>query len=160
MDEFQVYRLVARGARPDRLSYPIIEDSTWDIIQRSWRSKPSERPTIQQIVKSLVNATTEGDVRDDIRIRLDSESLTKAQIVPPLAETDPSPPTALSLPVIPPAIPPSLPASTTATSLPGIFPALLVSLDEVPYVFLRHQRTRLITASQRHAAFRLLTRLH
>jgi hypothetical protein len=160
MDEFQVYRLVARGVRPDRLSYPIIEDTTWDIIQRSWQSKPSERPTIQQIVKSLVNATMEGDVRNDIRIRLNSESLTKAQIVSPLAETDPSPPTALALSVIPATIPPSSPASTATTSLPVIFPSLLASLNEVPYVFLRHQCTRLITASQRHAAFRLLTRLH
>ncbi|KAF8347159.1 kinase-like domain-containing protein [Amanita rubescens] len=137
-DEYQVLRLVARGARPDRLSDPIIEDDIWDIIQRSWLSKPSERPTIQQIVKSLVNAKRVGDARDLIRIRSESspsEHLTKAQIIPPSAETYPGPPPAAtsSLPVIPHSFsttPSSSPASATATSLPGIFPSLFASLNE------------------------------
>lgn len=62
------------------------------------------------------------------------------QIELSLAETYPSPSAASpSLLEVPPTIPPSSPASTTVTPLPGIFPLLLASLNEVPYLLLRYQ---------------------
>ena len=122
-DEYHVFRLVARGVRPDRLSDPIIEDNIWDIIQRSWVNKPSERPTMQQIVKSLANATREASGRDVIQIRLKSdpsEHLTKAPTASPSVP-------ALSFS----ATPPSSAASASASS--QVFRPLLASLNEVPY---------------------------
>ncbi|KAF8736319.1 hypothetical protein AX14_000496 [Amanita brunnescens Koide BX004] len=120
-DEFQVLRLVARGVRPDRLSNPIIEDDVWDIIQKSWRNKPSERLTMQQIVQSLVSAT---DARDVIQIRLEFD---------PSKDPTKAPAASSSVPVIRPscsATPPSSPARATATSLSGVFHPLLASLNE------------------------------
>ena len=140
MGEFQVLRLVTCGTRPDRLITPIIDDKTWDIIQRSWLHKPSERPTMQQIVKSLVNMTGAGHARNVDEISLGSgpsEHLTKAQIVPLLPEIYPSP-VGPSLPIILPSSSPgpsSSVVSATATSLSGVFHTLLASLNEVSMYF-------------------------
>jgi len=44
---------VAGGARPDRLRSPKMEDDTWNLIQSCWKPKHSERPTMEEIVKTL-----------------------------------------------------------------------------------------------------------
>ena len=51
--DLQIMRLVMNGGRPDRLQSPQMENETWDLIQSCWNSKPSERPTMKQIVKTL-----------------------------------------------------------------------------------------------------------
>ena len=49
----QIMRLVTTGVCPERLQSPEMEDETWDLIRSCWNSKPSERPTMEQIVKTL-----------------------------------------------------------------------------------------------------------
>ncbi|KAF8331203.1 kinase-like domain-containing protein [Amanita rubescens] len=44
---------VASRARPDRLRSPKMEDDTWNLIQSCWKSQPSERPTMEEIAKTL-----------------------------------------------------------------------------------------------------------
>jgi hypothetical protein len=48
-------RLVTNGGRPDRLEDPKMEDETWDLVQSCWNYKPSERPTMEEIVKTLIS---------------------------------------------------------------------------------------------------------
>jgi hypothetical protein len=52
-NELQIMRLVTNGRRPDRLQSPQMEDKTWDLVQSCWNPKPSERPTMEQIAKTL-----------------------------------------------------------------------------------------------------------
>ena len=56
-NDFQVVLLVMDGARPDRLESPAMEDDTWNLIQYCWEPIPSERPTIEQIMKTLTTPT-------------------------------------------------------------------------------------------------------
>ena len=51
--DLQIMRLVTNGGRPDRLQSPQMENETWDLIQSCWNAKPSERPTMRQIVRTL-----------------------------------------------------------------------------------------------------------
>ena len=53
--DVQVVRLVTNGVRPIRLGSPRMANSTWDLIQISWKSIPSERPKMEQIVTMLTS---------------------------------------------------------------------------------------------------------
>ena len=55
-NDLQVMRLVTNGVCPKRLNIPIMEDYTWNIVQRCWGSNPSGRPTMEDIVKMLIPA--------------------------------------------------------------------------------------------------------
>ncbi|KAF8644888.1 hypothetical protein AX14_009332 [Amanita brunnescens Koide BX004] len=44
---------VINGKRPPRLESPKMEDSGWNLIQSCWKSEPSERPKMEQIVSAL-----------------------------------------------------------------------------------------------------------
>ncbi|KAF8341742.1 kinase-like domain-containing protein [Amanita rubescens] len=50
---FQIMSLITSGQRAGRLQTPNMEDDTWALIQRCWRSEPSARPEMQEIVKML-----------------------------------------------------------------------------------------------------------
>ena len=52
---FQIMRLVTTGARPDRLQIPSMDDDTWNLIEDCWKTRPSERPTMEQIVTRLTS---------------------------------------------------------------------------------------------------------
>ncbi|KAF8689674.1 hypothetical protein AX14_003217 [Amanita brunnescens Koide BX004] len=49
----QIIRLIMSGKRPKRLDYPRMEDNAWNLIQSCWKPKGSERPTMDNIVKTL-----------------------------------------------------------------------------------------------------------
>ncbi|KAF8351797.1 kinase-like domain-containing protein, partial [Amanita rubescens] len=51
--EFQIVRLSMDGKSPDRLESPEMADETWNLIQICWKSKPSERPTMDEIVETM-----------------------------------------------------------------------------------------------------------
>ena len=42
-----------QGKRPDILENPRMEKYAWDLVQRCWEPKPSERPTMEDIVTEL-----------------------------------------------------------------------------------------------------------
>ena len=46
-------RLVTAGIRPGRLDSPKMEESTWRLIMECWKPKPSERPAMEQVVKTM-----------------------------------------------------------------------------------------------------------
>ncbi|KAF8313734.1 kinase-like domain-containing protein [Amanita rubescens] len=52
-NNFQVVRLVTGGMRPTRLESPRMEDNTWNLIENCWKFNPSERLTMEQIVRML-----------------------------------------------------------------------------------------------------------
>ena len=115
-NEVQIIFSVTKGARPERLDNPVMDNDIWQLIQLCWKHNASERPTMQKI------------------------SETMAPFVPvkhpSFLATSPSSPTALS----------------------SVFPLLLASLNEVPYVVFEASMP-LITTSQRHAAVQQLTQL-
>jgi len=49
----QIIFLVSRGILPPRQDEPPLSDGAWDIIQRCWTRKPSERPRMKDVVESL-----------------------------------------------------------------------------------------------------------
>jgi len=49
----QIMGAVTSGTRPDRLKSPRMEDDIWNLIQKCWTSKPSERPMMVEVVKTL-----------------------------------------------------------------------------------------------------------
>ena len=49
----QIMAAVTSGARPGRLESPGMEDNVWNLIQNCWTSKPSERPTMGEVVNTL-----------------------------------------------------------------------------------------------------------
>ncbi|KAF8328316.1 hypothetical protein F5887DRAFT_151059 [Amanita rubescens] len=49
----QIIGAVTSGMRPDRLESPRMEDNVWNLIQKCWTSKPLERPTMGEVVKTL-----------------------------------------------------------------------------------------------------------
>ena len=51
----QTVRLLVRGAQPDRFQSPSIDDETWNLIEDCWKTRPSERPTMEQIVTRLTS---------------------------------------------------------------------------------------------------------
>ncbi len=51
--QLQVMAAVTNGMRPDRLESPRMEDNVWNLIQKCWTSKPSERPTMGEVMKTL-----------------------------------------------------------------------------------------------------------
>ncbi|KAF8351814.1 kinase-like domain-containing protein [Amanita rubescens] len=51
----QIMRFITSGKRPDRLEHPRMEDNTWNLIQDCWKARPSERPTMEQIVTTLTS---------------------------------------------------------------------------------------------------------
>ena len=53
MNHYQIMRSVTSGLRPDRLENPRLEDEGWNLIQHCWKTKPSERPTMEQILETL-----------------------------------------------------------------------------------------------------------
>ena len=55
--DYQIMGLVTRGVRPARLDSPIIDDVTWNLIASSWARKPSERPTMDEIVKTMKSSS-------------------------------------------------------------------------------------------------------
>ncbi|KAF8343515.1 kinase-like domain-containing protein [Amanita rubescens] len=52
-NEIQIFHLVAKGKRPDRLESPRMEDDTWHLIQRCWEPIPSKRSTIKDVATAL-----------------------------------------------------------------------------------------------------------
>ena len=52
-NEIQIFQLVIKGKRPDRLESPRMEDDTWHLIQRCWEPIPSKRWTIKDIATAL-----------------------------------------------------------------------------------------------------------
>ncbi|KAF8351796.1 kinase-like domain-containing protein [Amanita rubescens] len=52
-NDFQILRLVMVGERPCRLENPKMADGTWNLITSCWISKPSERPTMAEIVEIM-----------------------------------------------------------------------------------------------------------
>ena len=54
--DFQIIRLLTKGARPERLDSPVMEEHIWNVIQRCWKSIPSERPTMEEIMATLTLA--------------------------------------------------------------------------------------------------------
>ncbi len=51
--DLQIWTIVHRGKHPPRLDEPPLTDEAWDIIQRCWMTKPSERPRMKDVVESL-----------------------------------------------------------------------------------------------------------
>ncbi|KAF8351818.1 kinase-like domain-containing protein [Amanita rubescens] len=51
--EYQITRFVTSGGRPPRKESPVIDDDAWDLIQDCWKHHPSDRPTMQQVVKIM-----------------------------------------------------------------------------------------------------------
>jgi serine/threonine protein kinase len=54
--DFQIIRLVTKGVRPERLENPIMEEHLWNLVQRCWTSTASERPTMEEIMATLILA--------------------------------------------------------------------------------------------------------
>ncbi|KAF8331209.1 kinase-like domain-containing protein, partial [Amanita rubescens] len=54
----QIIGAVTSGTRPDRLESPRMEDNLWNLIQKCWTSKPLERPTMREVVKTLAPLDT------------------------------------------------------------------------------------------------------
>jgi hypothetical protein len=52
-NNFRVMRLVTNGERPQQLKSPAMEHKTWNLISNCWKANPSERLTMEQIVKLL-----------------------------------------------------------------------------------------------------------
>ncbi|KAF8659931.1 hypothetical protein AX14_007498 [Amanita brunnescens Koide BX004] len=52
-NQFQIMTSVAKRELPDRLKSPEMEDNTWNLIQNCWKSRPSERTTMDEIVEML-----------------------------------------------------------------------------------------------------------
>ena len=51
--DYQIMRLLTSGGRPVRLENPRMDDDSWEIIQKCWKAKPSERPAMEQLVKTM-----------------------------------------------------------------------------------------------------------
>ncbi|KAF8737311.1 hypothetical protein AX14_013087 [Amanita brunnescens Koide BX004] len=49
----QIMASLTRGELPERLESPRMEENTWNLIQDCWKSKPSERITMDEIVEML-----------------------------------------------------------------------------------------------------------
>ena len=52
-DKDQIRQLVTAGVRPVRLENPKMDDNSWDVIQKCWKAKPSDRPAMEQLVKTI-----------------------------------------------------------------------------------------------------------
>ncbi|KAF8351812.1 kinase-like domain-containing protein [Amanita rubescens] len=53
IDDFQNVLPITGGKRPARLQRPEMNDMTWKLLQSCWKSIPSERPTMAEIVETL-----------------------------------------------------------------------------------------------------------
>ncbi len=51
--DLQILGLVTKGVRPERLNSPRIDDNTWNLITSCWLCNPSERLTMDVIVKKM-----------------------------------------------------------------------------------------------------------
>ncbi|KAF8716612.1 hypothetical protein AX14_012280 [Amanita brunnescens Koide BX004] len=54
--DIQILRLITKGVHPVRLKNPIMEEHIWNLVHGCWKSIPSERPTMEQIVIALTPA--------------------------------------------------------------------------------------------------------
>jgi len=52
-NELQIMRLIINGERASRLQIPKMGDNTWHLIQSCWKSVPSKRPKMKEIVEVL-----------------------------------------------------------------------------------------------------------
>ncbi|KAF8331207.1 kinase-like domain-containing protein, partial [Amanita rubescens] len=52
-NSLQIMWSVTSGDRPDRFQSPRMDDDTWNLIESCWKSRPSERPTMEEIMKRL-----------------------------------------------------------------------------------------------------------
>ena len=50
---FRIFELVTQGQHPPRLENPEMQESLWQLINDCWNFRASERPTMNQIVKTV-----------------------------------------------------------------------------------------------------------
>ncbi|KAF8328317.1 kinase-like domain-containing protein [Amanita rubescens] len=56
-DILRITRSLISGDRPNRLQSPRMDDDTWNLIESCWKSRPSERPTMEEIMKRLTRSS-------------------------------------------------------------------------------------------------------
>ncbi|KAF8331184.1 kinase-like domain-containing protein [Amanita rubescens] len=54
---YEIVLLVARGELPIRLESPRMDDHTWDLIRSCWESIPPKRPTMELVLKTMIDTT-------------------------------------------------------------------------------------------------------
>ncbi|KAF8344367.1 hypothetical protein F5887DRAFT_918167 [Amanita rubescens] len=55
--DLQILSLVFRGVRPPRLADQPLSDGAWDVIQRCWVREPLKRPSMNNVVQSMMAIT-------------------------------------------------------------------------------------------------------
>ncbi|KAF8340787.1 kinase-like domain-containing protein, partial [Amanita rubescens] len=52
--DMQILTLVSRGVLPPRLAEQPLRDEAWDLIQRCWTREPLKRPTMEEVMTSML----------------------------------------------------------------------------------------------------------
>ncbi|KAF8631104.1 hypothetical protein AX17_005149 [Amanita inopinata Kibby_2008] len=61
-DDFMIVKLVRNGKRGDRLTEPKMEDRAWKLINRCWKTDPTRRPTMEDIVEMMTDWQSSRDI--------------------------------------------------------------------------------------------------
>ncbi|KAF8351953.1 WD40-repeat-containing domain protein [Amanita rubescens] len=83
----QIWALIFRGILPPRLNEPPLSDGAWDMIQRCWIRKPSERLRIKGVVQRMMALYQSAFTPTNVRNPFYYEMLRKLSLLPLTSST-------------------------------------------------------------------------